>query len=290
MKFLSAVLLICGCNGYSQTQTFFNRKIKEPNAKDSMMIYINAIKVNNFFENNKLYTKIKSKEIDDENDLFNSLENARIVFFKIRKKGSVKKTNEPDYIKINPGYLDISFNQSYKKIDEYRFFQRELENQIINAGSPMSLFDLRICPFVINEYKCEDKTSIYFGDIVNIPMYLPVLVKPFSILTNEEKYVRAEILKKNDQGSVTKVSKNESTNDYFENLNNYRKGNAVFYFNNSGSGSIIGFMNSGVFRKVRKEEYKEFMVMKYAQDFLENEERFNNWLRLQYGGYCLHVR
>lgn len=288
MKFLLAVLMLCGCDCYSQSKNIIEEKTKAPDIKDSLLIYYNAIQVNEFFENNKLYTKTKTKKIENKTDIFNSLENARNIFFKIRKDVSLKNTNDPDYIKINPGYSDITYKEYYKKVDEYKFYQRELENQIINANSPMSLFDNRICPFIVNEYKCEEKSSVYYGDIVNIPMYIPVLVKPFSKLSDEEKISRELILKKDDQSLSASETKNEKSNIYIE--NKLRKGNAVFYFNNAGSGSIIGFMNSGVFRKVRKEEYKEFVVMKYAQDFLENEERFNNWLKIRYGGYCVYVR
>lgn len=69
-----------------------------------------------------------------------------------------------------------------------------------------------------------------------------------------------------------------------------RKGLPVYLFNGSGSGSIIGFMDNGSFRKVRPQEYQELMVQKYAQDLLENEELFKVWLRVQYGGYCVAVR
>jgi hypothetical protein len=290
MKFLFAVFIICGCNAYSQSKYFIENKTNKPNTKDSLIIYDNAIKVDKFFENNKLYTKVSSHKIENKNEIFNLLQNARDVFFKIRNDVSPNNTNDPDYIKVNPGYTDITYKQYYKKIDEHRFFQRELENQIINATSPMPMYDSRICPYVINEYKCEDKSSIYFGDIVNIPMYIPVVVKPFSMLTDEEKKARVEILKKKNQTTSIAVSKNKATPVFADNGNNNRKGNAVFYFNNAGSGSIIGFMNCGVFRKVRKEEYKEFVVMKYAQDFLENEERFNKWLKIRYGSYCVYVR
>lgn len=69
-----------------------------------------------------------------------------------------------------------------------------------------------------------------------------------------------------------------------------RKGLPVYLFNGCGSGSIIGFMNNGNFRKVRPEEYSELMVQKYAQDLLENDDSFKTWLRVQYGGYCFAVR
>ena len=288
MKFLFAVSMICSFNCSAQSNIFIEKKMKSPDAKDSLLIYYNSIQVNNFFDNNKLYTKISEEKIENKNELYNSLESARSIFYKVRKDGSLKNTNDPDSIKINPGYRDIAFKEYYKKVDDYRFFQRELENQVINATSPMPLYDFRICPIVINKYKCEDKSSIYFGDIVNIPMYIPVLVKPYSMLTEEEIISRAEIFKNYNQSVVDTEAKNETSSVYNE--NNYRKGSAVFYFNNAGSGSIIGFMNSGVFRKVRKEEYKEYVVMKYAQEFLENEERLNNWLKAQYGGYCVFVK
>ncbi len=73
-------------------------------------------------------------------------------------------------------------------------------------------------------------------------------------------------------------------------LKNDRKGLPVYLFNGTGSGSIIGFLDNGSFRKVRPQEYQELMVQKYAQDLLENEDMFKVWLRVQYGGYCVAVR
>jgi hypothetical protein len=269
--------------------------------------------------------------------------------------------------KPNPNYKDITYRDYYQEIDEYRFYQRELENQIVNKESPAPIYDNRVCPVVVNEYKCLDSTSVFFGDIVNIPLYIPVIVKPASMLTSAEKITREEILKNEynipsppkkekqlakapapvkvitqtpqtivkteapsmpikiapvETVGITKpeIVKTELKSIPVKQLPVAaaveipvatkpepktiaaiastpvekpildRKGLPVYYFNGAGSGSIIGFMNNGNFRKVRKEEYQELMVMKYAQDLLENEDRFKTWLRIQYGGYCVAVR
>jgi hypothetical protein len=68
-----------------------------------------------------------------------------------------------------------------------------------------------------------------------------------------------------------------------------RRGLPVYLFNGSGSGSIIGFMDMGKFRKVRPDEYEELNVQQYAKELLENEEQFKTWIRIHYGAYCMAV-
>jgi len=68
-----------------------------------------------------------------------------------------------------------------------------------------------------------------------------------------------------------------------------RKGLPVYLFNGTGSGSIIGFMDMGKFRKVRPDEYAELDVQQYARELLENEEQFKTWLRIHYGSYCMAI-
>ena len=92
-----------------------------------------------------------------------------------------------------------------------------------------------------------------------------------------------------NQQSTTQTS-GKSNEITLDELRRDRKGLPVYLFNGTGSGSIIGFMNNGSFRKVRPEEYEELTVQQYAKDLLENEESFKTWLRIQYGGYCYAVR
>lgn len=88
-----------------------------------------------------------------------------------------------------------------------------------------------------------------------------------------------------NNAAETKVAVNQTID-----FKNDRKGLPVYLFNGCGSGSIIGFMYNGTFRKVKPEEYEELGVQKYAKDLLENEDSFKTWLRVQYGSYCVAVR
>lgn len=344
MKYALAIAMMMPFFAHSQCTNVYGRRVDCPTLQDSMVLYNNAVKVQDFFENNKLYVKTRTVKIvneDDKRDVFNKLQQARSIFVLIRNE-KLNSAQEDKFAstKPNPNYKDITYKDYYQEIDEYRFYQRELENQIVNKEAPEPIYDNRVCPVVVNEYKCIDSSSVFFGDIVNIPLYIPVIVKPASMLTSAEKTTREEILK-NDynipappkkekqlakapaplkvntpiEPAIVKtetqpkaikqepvmttpvipvVIKQESIaaipSAPVEKPVYDRKGLPVYYFNGAGSGSIIGFMDNGNFRKVRKEEYQELMVMKYAQDLLENEDKFKTWLRIQYGGYCVAVR
>ena len=371
MKIALVIAMMLPFFAHSQCTNVYGRRVDCPTIQDSMVLYNNAIKVQDFFENNKLYAKSRTVKIvneDEKRDIFNRLQQARSIFILIRKENfSAAQENKFESTKPNPNYKDITYRDYYQEIDEYRFYQRELENQIVNKESPAPIYDNRICPVVVNEYKCVDSTSVFFGDIVNIPLYIPVIVKPASMLTSAEKITREEILR-NDYNlpappkkekqlakvpvpvkpiapAATAIVKTEAkplaikkspveavalikpievkaapqpipvkqvievatvatapvikpeakpiaviVSTPAEKPVYARKGLPVYYFNGAGSGSIIGFMDNGNFRKVRREEYQELMVMKYAQDLLENEDKFKTWLRIQYGGYCVAVR
>lgn len=396
MKIVLGIAMMLPFFAHSQCTNVYGRRVDCPTIQDSIVLYNNAVKVQEFFDNSKIYAKTRTVKIvneDEKRDIFNKLQQARSIFVMIRNE-KLNSAQEDKFAstKPNPNYKDITYRDYYHEIDEYRFYQRELENQIVNKESPTPIYDNRVCPVVINEYKCLDSTSVFFGDIVNIPLYIPVIVKPASMLTSAEKITREEILK-NDynipsppkkEKQVAKapapvkvitqapqaivkteapslpikkatiepivtttpeivkteapslpikkapvetvvITKPEILKTELQSIPVKqlpvvaaveipvatkpepktiaaiasttvekpildRKGLPVYYFNGAGSGSIIGFMNNGNFRKVRKEEYQELMVMKYAQDLLENEDRFKTWLRIQYGGYCVAVR
>lgn len=342
MKYTLVIAMMLPFFAHSQCTNVYGRIVDCPTVQDSLVLYNNAIKVQEFFENNKLYAKTRTVKIvneDEKRDIFNKLQQARSIFVLIRKE-KLNAAQEEQFAstKPNPNYKDITYRDYYHEIDEYRFYQRELENQIVNKEAPAPIYDNRVCPVVVNEYKCVDSASVFFGDIVNIPLYIPVIVKPAAMLTSSEKITREEILK-NDYNIPAVPSKPKQTLVKAEPVKPVvtapvavsvapapemkvpvktdvvipevkkeappvaviptvpaekpvyeRKGLPVYYFNGAGSGSIIGFMDNGNFRKVRREEYKELMVMKYAQDLLENEEKFKTWIRIQYGGYCVAVR
>jgi hypothetical protein len=297
MKYMLTICLVWGSVCYSQCINVFGKKINCPDAEDSLFIYNNAIKVNTFFENNKLYVKTRSRVLKsnyDKKDIYITLQHARSMFFVVRRDSSLKNRSDPNYIQPFEKYSDITYTQYYQEIDEYRFYQRELENQIINAESPMPAYDNRICPFVVNEYKCVDSSSIYFGDIVNIPMYIPVIIKPFSMLTSSEIVLRQKILNRENRNKydTVKTENNSVLNVSIGKVNEslQKKGLPVFMYNNYGSGSIIGFIFEREFTKLKPEEYEKYVVLGFARELLGDDEMLEKWIKIRYGEYFIDFK
>ena len=135
------------------------------------------------------------------------------------------------------------------------------------------MYDLRICPIIVNEYKCIDSTSEYYGDLVNIPLYIPVVVKPYLLLTADENILRNEILHITPK-KLPKQDKNLVIEGY-----------PVYMAYEYGGGTLIGFLVNRKFRKIKPKEYKKFAVPKYAQKCLENNEELDKMLKIQFGAY-----
>ncbi len=198
MKYLLAISMIWSSASYAQCKDVFGKRTNCPDFQDSMVLYNNAIKVYDFYDNNIAYTKTRTVEIrsdQEKKDVFDRLQQAKKMFFVIRREvAKIKDDDKNALAKYSPKYKDINFSQYFQEIDEFRFYQRELENQILNLDAPIPIYDNRISPVVINEYKCLDTSSIYFGDMVNIPLYIPIIVKPLALLTPTELSLRNEIL------------------------------------------------------------------------------------------------
>ncbi len=321
MKYILALALMWSTASYSQCVDVYGKRSECPGFEDSLVIYNNAVKVFEYYDKNSAYQLIRTIEVksdQDKREVFDKLQEAKKMFFTIRREvakmgGAQSKTGG----KSTHRYKDISFGQYFQEIDEYRFYQRELENQIINMAAPASIYDSRICPIVVNEYKCLDSNSVHFGDMVNIPLYIPVAVKPVSMLTAEEVVLRNEILHLDAPKKVVKkeepvtpdpvtstpaqvietapAAKNtvvtpvaeiaaEQTGKSFDVI-----GMPVYFRNEYGGASIIGFMYKRKFRKLKPVEYKEYVVPKYAQEFLENDEKLRKWFQVNYGEYCVVI-
>ena len=279
------VNLVCS----AQCVDVFGSKVDCPTEADSLTVYNNALKVYGFYENSKSYTKTRTVEVlfdNDRLDVYESLQQARRLFFVIRRDVSLLKESEKKFASGKPKstYVDIPFKNYYQEVDEYRFYQRELENQIINAEAPMSIYDTRICPIIVNEYKCLDSGSRYFGDIVNLPLYIPVTVKPYMLLTAEELVARNEIL----HIAIFRPSilKQVIKKEYKVLVNNkYVRGYPVYMVRMYGSGALIGMMINGRFKRIEPVDYVAYAVPKEAQRFLENEKELDKMLKIKFGGY-----
>jgi hypothetical protein len=274
--------------GHSQCYTFYGAPAPCPTVNDSLEIYQNAVKVYEFYHRNKTYKPVKTvriKSAEDQRMVYEKMLESRKMYFVLRNNKNNKKVSGKTQFEHSVGYKDVGYNQYFNQVSAHRFRQRDLENQIINAESPFPLYDNRIAPIVINEYKCLDSSSKYFGDIVNIPMYIPVVVKPQGMLSKAELAERNSLL-----GIVVQETPEEK-----ETVNNgvatsadlttaeLNKGVPIYYYNGYGSGSLIGFLHKRTFHRICKSDYHNYAIPKFARELLDDEEALTNWIKTQFG-------
>jgi len=301
------LLLMQSLCAKSQCKDVYNNKVDCPTEEDSLIVYNNAIKIVQFYEGNTTYVLTRSVEITDidaKQEVFEDLIQARRMFSIIRREVASFKDDKFSAGRVNVGYKDITYKQYYQEIDEYRFYQRELENQIINANAPMPIYDTRIAPILVNSYVCRDSSSVYFGDVVNIPLYIPVVVKPFILLTEPELVLRNKILHivptivapkkemvKRDFGNyiVQKIITNNVKKDTILPVVNYHPLNAnetpIYAFNQYGAGALIGIMVNRKFKKIPVKEYGNYAVPYFARELLSDDVQLDKFLRIKFGGY-----
>lgn len=202
----------------AQCKDIYGDKADCPGEQDSLVIYNNALKVIEFYSNNKSYQLINSVELSDNSqklNVYEDLKQARRLFNIIRREVASFKDDKFSAGKPSIKYKDISYSQYYQEIDENRFYQRELENQIVNIEAPISMYDTRISPVLVNSYKCTDTSSVYLNDLVNIPIYVPVIVKPFALLTEPELVLRYKALHITPKVALKRtMEKRDSTNTF----------------------------------------------------------------------------
>jgi hypothetical protein len=311
--FLVSFLFVNG-----QCKDVYEKPCDCPTLEDSLLLYINSISVIEFYDYNPAYKKVGSKDIRtgfEQREVFELMKQSRRLFSVIRKHLESMK-QDPKFASVAPKikYKDITFNQYYKQINKYRFNQRELENQIVNAHAPFPIYDTRIAPIFLNEYQCIDSTSEFFGDLVNIPMYIPIVVKPDKMLSDSERIARDELLKSfnvhdlyvkmkqnklNNLLNKIKVNMVDTTNKKIQsytiiNVNTkvleskskeYITDYPVHFYGLHGGNSIIGFMVGRKFQKIRPNDYKTFAIQKHCKEILENEKNLISYLKIKFGDY-----
>ena len=290
----------------AQCLDVYSNKVDCPTMADSVTLYNNAVKVINFYETNPNYTRTGSDKISsayDKLQIFQQLADARRMFKVIRRQFPSK----------NIRFKDITYDEYYQEIDEYRFYQRELENQTVNREAAPSLYDLRISPVVVNRYTCNNIDYPYYGDLVNIPLYVPVVVKPFMMLNDSELVLRNAFLnipppfvkytaktvvvdsvpvKKPMVPSLTEMKYITAVDDKkYKFLSKYNTNCPVYYFEDPllGGPALIGTLNGRNFVSIRKEDYKAYAVPVWAQKLLNNTPALTKYLKLIYGEYLLNV-
>lgn len=285
-----AILLSFASSAKGQCVDAYGEPVPCPNDNDSLTVYSNALTVYQFYENSPLYERTRSREIitpDDKRDVFESLREARRMFYIIRREVAAMPVDKKYAAgSAKKGYVDIPYGRYYQEVDDYRFYQRELENQILNSDAPMSLYDTRISPIVVNEYRCRDTNSVYFGDVVNLPLYIPVVVKPYMLLTSTELELRNTILKiaplakaeiPTTRMMIKKTVTVKRTTQY--------QGTPIYIVNSYGSGALIGFMAGRTFTKIKPGDYLNYAVPPFGQQILQDDAILKKLLRQKFGGF-----
>jgi hypothetical protein len=319
LKIYITILLILISNLiHSQCLDVYNRSSSCPTENDSLVVYNNALKVYEFYEKNPDYIKLKSIRLKTRQEVLNcfyQLENAVDSFIVLRQLRDrvINGENLPNVLLPRDG-KNIPMNEYYIYIDDYRFYQRELENGILNVNSPFPIYDIRIAPLIINSYENRFSYDEYNGDFVNVTLYIPVTVKPYKLLTDSEKIIRNEILK----GSIPKKilqpktkpkpklkskptkpspkddSPLESANiDYVPPIirKEYKytvppPGSiGIYYLTPYGGGYLMGFIVGRKFRKYLPTDEFYWAMPKWLKDFLDNDVELEKYLKNKLGSY-----
>jgi hypothetical protein len=157
-----------------------------PTMADSLALYNNANKVLNYYKGKKYQNLSSGEKYRKKN------------YYKERNKESLEqfiRRNKMNSVLFSRGtgseMTSIPIDSYYKRLDDgNRYFQREGASAILDMRAPMQLFDDRITPTMLNFYRNIDKNDPLTDDYVSIFSYDPILVKPVSMLTPEEKATR----------------------------------------------------------------------------------------------------
>lgn len=313
MKFLYYILLFfTPIIVKSQCYDVFGRESECPTENDSLVVYNNALKVYEFYEKNPDYVKLNTvrlKTKQDVLDCFYKLQDAVDSFvyrWQLRER-VLNGENIPSVLLPRNG-KNIPISEYYQYLDDYRFYERELENGILNISSPFPLYDIRIAPLIINSYENRLSYDDYNGDFVNVALYVPVTVKPFRLLTDSERILREKILKgyvQKKQTISTKVkpiipkikeTKKDTTllntNNIVLNLPTFKKqytsapnGAVPMYYYTPYSGCLMGYMIGRKFRKYLPTDEFYWALPKQLKELLNNDIELEKYLRQRLGDY-----
>jgi hypothetical protein len=147
-------------------------------AVDSLALYSNSMQVMNFYKNQGY--NITPRIIEKDYDLHQ--ENKYALDFERRDTSPVTLSGTR-----SRGRRDIPRSEFlqmyYKEISPNAYYQREGATTIINPDAPMQRFDRRIRPTM-------GFAAHGGGDSALVATYNPLSVKPWALLSNEEKKQR----------------------------------------------------------------------------------------------------
>ena len=315
MKLLSTILLLLITNIIYAQQCYdiYERPSDCATENDSLVVYNNALKVYEFYEKNSNYVKLKSIRIKTKQEALNcfyKLEDAVDSFIKLRQLRERLLNGEdlPNVLLPRDG-KNILMSDYYSYVDAYRFYQRELENGILNIHSPFPIYDIRISPLVTNSYENRTNNDEYNGDFVNVALYIPVVVKPYRLLSDSEKILRKQILGGSIPKKILQLKKllpkpkkpKQEDNTPLQSANidyiaptipkqyayTIPPNNSIgmYYLTSYGGGYLMGYIIGRKFRKyLPTDEFYETLP-KWLKDFLNNDIELEKYLKNKLGDY-----
>lgn len=306
------LILLLSTKISAQCLDVYGHNVECPTIDDSLVIYHNSLKIYAYFENHKDYKKISSVRLNGKIDvtkcfyrLDSSLDNFRILWQQRERFLNGERID----VLMPRGGENIEMEIYYQRIDDYKFYQREFENSILNTVSPFPMYDIRISPLVINTY-LNNHGSEFNGDQVEIALYIPVTVKPYNLLTEEEMKLRANILNVKPKYVISNIFpkrkaifRRDSVVKPMHFVNTIKKKDSILapsaynypifssnfgtavYASNGITACLVGWLVGRKFRKIQPNEYSRYGVPLYGRELLENQKELDKTLRIKFGEY-----
>lgn len=159
----------------------------KPTSADSLALYNNAKQVAEYYNNSKYKLDPSGFLPPQHFDMYNQ-QGYQGMQERLRKN---EYPNTDRSINSKP---DNNF-----KIDEYRkdinsnqYLQREFYNGMLDLRAPMTLYDKRITPQSSVSLENMDTNDKLYGDIVGLHTYDTLAVKPWNMLTPQERQLRIQ--------------------------------------------------------------------------------------------------
>ena len=156
----------------------------EPTRADSLDLLNNTKSLENYYSKyNKSYSS--SQDAPEINVNVHALnKNSADTFF---TSGASVKVPRKDGTSMYLKRELFPKDQYYKKVDNNRYYQRELANRILDTRAPMALYDKRIAPNNFTAYLNDIPNDGMYGDGITIYGYDPLSVTPWDMLNSKDK-------------------------------------------------------------------------------------------------------
>lgn len=154
----------------------------EPTRADSLDLLNNTKSLENYYSKyNKSYS---SAQDASEVNVHALNKNSADTFF---TSGASVKVPRKDGTSMDLKRELFPKDQYYKKVDNNRYYQRELADRILDTRAPMALYDKRIAPNNLTAYLNDIPNDGMNGDGITIYGYDPLSVTPWDMLNSKDK-------------------------------------------------------------------------------------------------------